>query len=47
VMNEHREPVVYLAPTNQLVGQVMVMSHEYGIPALPYTNTKSLRARLT
>jgi replicative superfamily II helicase len=42
VMNEHGEPVVYLAPTNQLVGQVLAMSREYGIPALPYTKGQVL-----
>jgi superfamily II DNA or RNA helicase len=36
VMNEHAEPVLYLAPTNQLAGQALAMSREYGIPALPW-----------
>ena len=37
VMNEYGEPVIYLAPTNQLVEQVLTKSREYGIPALRYT----------
>src|SRR5260370_10704727 len=31
-----------MAPTNQLVGQVLAKSHEYGISALPYTKGQSL-----
>jgi replicative superfamily II helicase len=31
VMNELGEPVIYLAPTNQLVDQVIAKSKEYGI----------------
>jgi replicative superfamily II helicase len=42
VMNEHVEPVLYLAPTNQLVGQVLAMSRDYGIPALPYAKGQPL-----
>jgi replicative superfamily II helicase len=42
VMNEINEPVLYLAPTNQLVGQVLAKSREYGIPALPYTKGQPL-----
>ena len=42
VMNEIGEPVLYLAPTNQLVGQVLAKGHEYGISALPYTKGQSL-----
>jgi len=42
VMNEISEPVLYLAPTNQLVGQVLAKSREYGIPALPYTKGQPL-----
>lgn len=37
VMNELGEPVVYLAPTNQLVDQVIAKSREYGIATAPYT----------
>lgn len=37
VMNELGEPVVYLAPTNQLVDQVIAKSKEYGIATAPYT----------
>ena len=37
VMNETSEPVLYLAPTNQLVEQVLTKSEEYGISVVPYT----------
>jgi hypothetical protein len=33
-MNETGLPVLYLTPTNQLVGQVIAKSREYGIPAV-------------
>ena len=36
VMNETGEPVVYLAPTIQLVDQVLAQSREYGIPCVTY-----------
>ena len=36
VMNELGEPVIYLAPTNQLVNQVVEKSQEYGISAERY-----------
>jgi replicative superfamily II helicase len=36
-MNELGEPVLYLAPTNQLVEQVLGKASEYGIRAVPYT----------
>ncbi len=36
IMNETREPVVYLAPTVQLVQQTLAKAEEYGIPAVPY-----------
>ena len=42
VMNELSEPVIYLAPTNQLVGQVLAKSKEYGIAALPYVRKQPL-----
>eukprot|EP01012_Entosiphon_sulcatum_P040798 TRINITY_DN54523_c0_g1_i1.p1 TRINITY_DN54523_c0_g1~~TRINITY_DN54523_c0_g1_i1.p1 ORF type:complete len:353 (+),score=59.16 TRINITY_DN54523_c0_g1_i1:186-1244(+) len=44
MMNETGEPVLYLAPTNQLVEQVLVKSKEYGIAALPYTKGQPLPA---
>lgn len=44
VMNETGEPVLYLAPTNQLVEQVLAKSKEYGISAVPYTKGQSLSA---
>lgn len=36
VMNELSEPVIYLAPTNQLVDQVIAKSQEYGIQTARY-----------
>lgn len=44
VMNESGEPVLYLAPTNQLVEQVLAKSKEYGIAAQPYTKGRPLPA---
>lgn len=44
VMNEIGEPVLYLAPTNQLVEQVLAKSAEYGISAVPYTKGQPLPA---
>lgn len=38
VMNELGEPVIYLAPTNQLVDQVIAKSNEYGIPTVRYVS---------
>jgi len=38
VMNEIGEPVIYLAPTNQLVDQVISKSKEYGIPTVRYVS---------
>jgi replicative superfamily II helicase len=35
-MNENGLPVLYLAPTNQLIRQVIAKSSEYGISAVPY-----------
>lgn len=37
IMNETGEPVLYLAPTTQLVDQVLAKSREYGIAAVRYT----------
>ncbi len=42
IMNETGLPVLYLAPTNQLVGQVIAKSREYGIPAVPYVKKQPL-----
>lgn len=42
VMNELGEPVVYLAPTNQLVEQVLSKSREYGVSAVPYVKKQPL-----
>jgi len=42
VMNELGEPVIYLAPTNQLVDQVIAKSREYGISAVRYVRKQSL-----
>lgn len=38
VMNELGEPVIYLAPTNQLVEQVLAKSKEYGIATVRYVS---------
>lgn len=38
VMNELGEPVIYLAPTNQLVEQVITKSKEYGISTVRYVS---------
>ncbi len=38
VINELGEPVIYLAPTNQLVDQVVAKSKEYGIPTVRYVS---------
>ncbi len=42
VMNEFSKPVLYLAPTNQLVQQVLDKSVEYGISAIAYTKGQGL-----
>lgn len=42
VMNEAGEPVIYLAPTNQLVDQVIAKSREYGISAARYMKGQPL-----
>jgi len=44
VMNELGEPVIYLAPTNQLVDQVIAKSQEYGIPTVRYVRGHPLAA---
>lgn len=44
VMNELGEPVIYLAPTTQLVSQVIAKSREYGISAVPYVSGQSIAA---
>lgn len=36
VINESHEPVLYLCPNNQLVGQIMAKAKEYGISAVQY-----------
>ncbi|MBE7184321.1 MAG: DEAD/DEAH box helicase [Methylobacterium mesophilicum] len=38
VMNELGEPAIYLAPTNQLVEQVIAKSQEYGISTVRYVS---------
>ena len=38
VMNELSGPVIYLAPTNQLVDQVIAKSKEYGIATVRYVS---------
>ena len=42
VMNETSEPVIYLAPTKQLVSQVLAKSQHYGIAALAYVRGQPL-----
>ncbi len=42
VMNELGEPVIYLAPTNQLVDQVIAKSREYGVSTIPYVRGQPL-----
>jgi replicative superfamily II helicase len=42
VMNDIGEPVIYLAPTNQLVDQVIAKSQEYGIPTVRYVRGQAL-----
>ncbi|MFK0731689.1 MAG: DEAD/DEAH box helicase [Gloeotrichia echinulata GP01] len=36
ILNEHREPVIYLSSTVQLVGQTFAKAKEYNIPAVTY-----------
>ncbi|ALF55425.1 helicase [Nostoc piscinale CENA21] len=36
ILNEHREPVIYLSPTDQLVEQTLAKAKEYNIPAVGY-----------
>jgi len=42
VMNELGEAVIYLAPTNQLVNQVIAKSNEYGIATVRYERGQPL-----
>ena len=49
-MNETSEPVLYLAPTTQLVKQTLEKAKAHGVPAVPYTlgqplNEKFLNAK--
>lgn len=43
-LNELSEPVIYLAPTNQLVDQVISKSAEYGIPTVRYVSGQPFAA---
>lgn len=36
IVNETSEPVVFICPNNQLVGQTLAKAAEYSIPAVPY-----------
>lgn len=36
ILNEHREPVIYLSPTRQLVEQTLAKAKEYSIQAVSY-----------
>jgi replicative superfamily II helicase len=42
VLNEIREPVIYLSPTVQLVQQTLEKAHEYSIPAVAYDKSADL-----
>jgi hypothetical protein len=44
VINQTGLPILYLAPTNQLVSQVLAKSREYGIAAVPYVSGQPLPA---
>lgn len=41
-LNETKEPVLYLAPTRQLVNQTLGKARELGVAAVPYTPGQSL-----
>jgi len=41
-MNEVNEPVLYLAPTKQLVEQTLTKAREFGIQAVPYVSGEEL-----
>lgn len=41
-LNERRKPVVYLAPNNQLVDQVLSHANEYDIPAFKYEKNQPI-----
>ncbi|MEQ9552958.1 MAG: DEAD/DEAH box helicase family protein [Coleofasciculus sp. G3-WIS-01] len=42
LLNEHHEPVIYLASTNQLVEQALTKAQEYRIPAVVYQKNVDL-----
>jgi replicative superfamily II helicase len=46
-LNEHKEPVVYLCPTTQLVSQTLQKAKEYGIAAVQATQSGSFDAAFT
>lgn len=39
IIHEHREPVIYLSPTRQLVEQTLIKAKEYSIPAVGYDSS--------
>ncbi|GAX35372.1 DEAD/DEAH box helicase family protein [Nodularia sp. NIES-3585] len=41
ILNEHRKPVIYLSPTNQIVQQTLDKAKEYSIPAVAYDKNNS------
>jgi replicative superfamily II helicase len=43
ILNETREPVIYLSPTVQLVQQVLAKAGEYSLPAVGYEKGKDLQ----
>jgi hypothetical protein len=47
VLNEFREPVIYLCPTVQLVTQTLSKAEEYGIPAVPYVKKEDFAEEFT
>lgn len=46
-INETGEPVLYLAPTQQLVSQTLAKAKELGIPAVGYQSGQSMNADFT
>lgn len=47
VLNETKEPVIYLCPTNQLIEQTLAKAKEYGIPAVNYKKGEDLPRAFT
>ena len=47
IMNESKEPVLYLCPTVQLVEQTLAKAQEYGISAVPYVKKEEFAEEFT